>query len=148
MNFHQEEMANRKEVKVGVGVMIFRDGCVLLGKRRGAHGADTWALPGGHLEFGESIQRCAQREVLEETGIVVLRVRNAAFTNDFFEKERLHYVTLFVVAEEWSGTPAVMEPSKCKEWAWFDWEKLPSPLFVPLENLKKQGFVPPDRRFS
>jgi len=133
-------IVNQKEVRVGVGVIILRDGYVLLGVRRSSPGADTWALPGGHLEFGESIQHCAQREVLEETGIVVDSIRHVAFTNDVFENENLHYVTLFVVAEKWRGHPTVMEPNKCKGWAWFDWADLPTPLFAPLRNLKNQGF--------
>ncbi|MCG6892867.1 MAG: NUDIX hydrolase [Desulfobacteraceae bacterium] len=134
-------MKGTNEVKVGVGVFIVREGSVLLGKRHGSHGAHTWALPGGHLQFGESIQRCAQREVLEETGIVVDSVRNVAFTNDVFTDEHLHYVTLFVMAEKWSGQPAVLEPAKCMGWSWFDWADLPTRLFLPLRNLIKQGFV-------
>ena len=55
-------------IRVGVGVIIVRDGNVLLGERAGSHGAGTWALPGGHLEFGETVADCARREVLEETG--------------------------------------------------------------------------------
>ena len=137
-------MDRQNQVKVGVGVIIVRDGRILLGERRGSHGAGTWALPGGHLEFGESILSCARREVREETGLVVNSVSNAAFTNDIFEKEGKHYVTLFVVAKEWRGEPMVIEPEKCGRWSWFQWEKLPAPLFVPLQNLKKQGFVPPD----
>ena len=58
--------------RVGVGVFVLRDGLVLLGLRRGAHGAGTWALPGGHLEFGEAVEHCAAREVHEETGLNML----------------------------------------------------------------------------
>lgn len=39
--------------RIGVGVLIFRDGKLLLGKRRGSHGAGDWSAPGGHLEFGK-----------------------------------------------------------------------------------------------
>ena len=137
-------MKNQNIVKVGVAVMIVHNGRVLLGKRSGSHGAGTWALPGGHLEVGESIQSCAKREVLEETGIVVNSVRHVAFTNDIFEKERLNYVTLFVAAGEWIGWPTVMEPKKCRRWEWFDWKDLPTPLFVSLKNLKNQGFTLPN----
>ena len=133
----------QEAAKVGVGVFIVRDGRLLLGERHGSHGAGTWALPGGHLELGESIESCARREVLEETGIEVAGVTHLAFTNDIFAAEGKHYVTLFVLAEDWQGEPAVMEPTKCKGWEWFDWNRLPAPLFTPLENLKAQGFVLP-----
>ena len=57
--------------KVGVGVIIIKDGKVLLGKRKNAHGEGSWSFPGGHLEFNEELFDCAKREVLEETGIKI-----------------------------------------------------------------------------
>lgn len=45
-----------QEVRVGVAAVILREGRVLLGERIGSHGAHTWATPGGHLEWGESIE--------------------------------------------------------------------------------------------
>ncbi len=42
--------------QVGVGVLILRDGKVLLGRRKGSHGAGCWSAPGGHLEFGEAVE--------------------------------------------------------------------------------------------
>ncbi|KAK0545689.1 hypothetical protein OC844_007323 [Tilletia horrida] len=56
--------------RVGLAVFVLNThGHVLIGKRKGAHGAGTLALPGGHLELHESFEDCAVREVLEETGI-------------------------------------------------------------------------------
>ncbi|MDJ0781748.1 MAG: NUDIX hydrolase [Desulfosarcinaceae bacterium] len=134
---------DRKAVRVGVGVFLIRDGRVLLGERRGSHGAGTWALPGGHLEFGESIEACARREVREETGLLVSGVRQIAFSNDIFTDAGKHYVTLFVLGEGWRGEPTVKEPDKCRRWAWYHWNALPAPLFLPLRNLRRQGFVLP-----
>ncbi len=127
---------------VGVAVIIVNKGKVLLGKRLNAHGSGTWALPGGHLERNETIGECAKREVCEETGLDVGTIRHAAFTNDIFVEEKRHYITLFVTADYRGGKPVVMEPLKCSGWEWFAWNALPSPLFLPLKNLLKQGFSP------
>ena len=58
----------------------------------------TLALPGGHLEFGESFENCAVREVLEETGLTIQNVRFLTATNDVMEEEGKHYVTIFMGA--------------------------------------------------
>jgi 8-oxo-dGTP diphosphatase len=128
--------------RVGVGVFVFRAGLILLGERRGAHGAGTWALPGGHLEFGESVEHCALREVHEETGLAITDVRPGPFTSDVFAVESKHYVTLFVLARSQSGAPRLLEPEKCAGWIWRAWSEFPTPLFAPLQTLRDQGYVP------
>lgn len=57
------------QVCVGVGALVIDNGRVLLGRRKGSHGAGTWALPGGWLEKGESFEDAAVRELEEETGL-------------------------------------------------------------------------------
>jgi 8-oxo-dGTP diphosphatase len=129
--------------KVGLGVIIRKEGKVLLGKRRGNfHGEGDWCTPGGHLEFGESFEECSLREVAEETGIKVKNLKFAAITNDVFVKDNKHYVTIWMVADWEDGEPEVKEPDKCEKWDWFEWNDLPEPLFVSEINLKKQGFDP------
>ncbi|MFO7169011.1 MAG: NUDIX hydrolase [Chloroflexota bacterium] len=127
---------------VGVAAIVMRGERVLLGRRRSGHGAGTWQFPGGHLEWGESIEACARREVLEETGLVVTGLRRGPFTNDIFADEGRHYVTLFVLADCPEGEPQAREPEKCDGWAWFGWGELPQPLFLPIQNLLAQGFSP------
>lgn len=133
-------MADRP--KVGVGVIVFKDGKVLLGKRKNAHGEGSWSFGGGHLEFGETWEECARREVLEETGVQVRNVRYAAVTNDIFEKEGKHYITLYMRADYESGEVCVMEPDQCECWQWFATDNLPQPLFLPIQNLLKSEFRP------
>ncbi len=125
----------------GVGVIILRDSKVLRGERAGAHGAGTWALPGGHLEFGETVADCARREVLEETGLAIHDIVPAPYTSDVFVAEGRHYVTLFVTARA-NGDPVALEPDKCLGWHWLQWADLPGPLFAPLQTLYDSGFVP------
>lgn len=133
-------MSNRP--KVGVGVIVIKDGKVLMGKRKGSHGEGYWHFTGGHLELNESIEECAKRETLEEADIEIGDVKSAIFTNDIFEKEDKHYVTLFVTAKYISGEPKIMEPEKCEGWDWYDWNNLPSPLFLSVQNLLKQDYNP------
>ncbi len=128
--------------EIGIGVCIIRNSKVLLGKRKGAHGDGCWSFPGGHLEMFESWNECAEREVKEEAGIKIKNLVFAAATNDIFEKEGRHYVTVFIRAEYDSGEVTLMEPDKCSQWEWFTWDNLPEPLFLPLINLKKQGYRP------
>ena len=127
---------------IGVAAIVIKDNKVLLGKRKNAHGAGTWAFPGGHLEFNESIEKCAKREVFEETGIHIKNIRCGTFTNDIFRKDQKHYVTLFVISEYHDGDLELKEPEKCEKWDWFFWNELPEPRFLPLKNLLKQGFTP------
>jgi 8-oxo-dGTP diphosphatase len=127
---------------IGVGVIVMRDDRVLLGRRKNSHGAGTWQFPGGHLEWHESIEGCARREVLEETGLQIANLRRGPYTNDIFPEEGKHYVTLYVLADGDGGEPVVREPDRCDRWGWFPWHDLPAPRFIPLANLLAQGFDP------
>jgi 8-oxo-dGTP diphosphatase len=129
--------------RVGVGVLIFRGRRLLLGLRRGSHGAGTWAPPGGHLEFGETPEACARREALEETGLTLGTLARGPYTVDAFPEAGRHYVTLFVIAESADGEARAMEPERTAAWEWHDWDALPAPLFAPLASLRAQGFAPP-----
>jgi 8-oxo-dGTP diphosphatase len=122
---------------VGVGVMVWDGDRLLLGKRISAHSENSWQFPGGHLEFGETVEDCARREVAEEAGITITNIRPRGFSNDVFIDADKHYVTLFVSAEYDSGEPTVMEPDKCEQWQWFSWGQLPEPLFLPIRSFLK-----------
>ena len=132
----------KERPKIGVGVIVKKGNTVLVGKRKNAHGDGTWSFPGGHLEFGESVEDCAKREVEEETGLIVDVLEKVKFTNDIFKEEGKHYVTLYLTTSWNGGDPEVREPDKCEEWRWVKWEEIPRPLFVPIENLLSEGFNP------
>lgn len=76
-----------KNVRVGIAVFVFKEGTFLMQRRTGSHGAGSWSVPGGHLEFGESFEDTARREVKEETGVDIKNVRFGAVTNDHFIDE-------------------------------------------------------------
>lgn len=128
---------------VGTSAIVVRDAAVLLGKRRGAHGAGSWSFPGGKVDPGEAPEDAAARELAEETGLVATDITTIAWTSDVFDEEGLHYVTLhhLITAE---GAPQVLEPDKVESWAWHRWTALPTPLFTPARSLVETGWRPPD----
>ncbi|KAJ5737997.1 hypothetical protein N7493_001152 [Penicillium malachiteum] len=113
--------------RVGVALFIVRpDGKFVLGRRMGSHGAGTWALPGGHLEHGESFEECAVRETKEETGLDVLNVEYITATNDVMVAEKKHYITIFLkgVVSDPAAEPEILEPNKCAGWRWSSWDEM------------------------
>jgi 8-oxo-dGTP diphosphatase len=88
---------------VGIGAVVIRDGRVLLIRRGVAPGRGLWAVPGGSLELGETLQQGAEREILEETGITI-RAREPIYAFDFFERDpdgriRFHFVIVDLAAD-------------------------------------------------
>jgi len=161
--------SQKQHVRVGVGCFVLESGNepkdnprFLIGKRKGAHGSGTWALPGGHIDFGESFEECAAREVLEETG---LKIHNLSFftaaNNPMLDEEK-HYVTVFMVGQRVDDGQDFenLEPDKCHTWEWVDWQTLQSwcniernahkdtvlerRMFIPLLTLSVQrpGEIP------
>ena len=98
----------------------------VFGRRKGSHGAGTWALPGGHLEMHESFEECARREALEETGLELTNVKFLTATNSPRIDGSKHYVTIFMVSAllEPSSQPRLLEPNKCDGWEWMKWETM------------------------
>ncbi|MFT5749975.1 MAG: 8-oxo-dGTP diphosphatase [Ancylomarina sp.] len=137
-----ENLSTKGTVGVGIGVAVIKEGKVLLGKRKNAHGEGTWAFPGGHLEYQESWTDCAIRETLEETGLAIDNVRFGTVTNDIFYAEQKHYVTIIMLADYEYGDLRNREPDKCERWEWFTWENLPDALFVSIESLLKDNYNP------
>ncbi|SDC68227.1 NUDIX domain-containing protein [Actinokineospora iranica] len=110
---------------VGVGaVLLDSAGRVLLGRRVKAGERETWCLPGGHLEAGETFESAAAREADEEAGLAV------GDPSVFALAVRLDGSGVTVgVAGRGGGTPVVREPHVFAEWTWVARDALPSPLF-------------------
>lgn len=123
-------MPQDTRVGVGTAVCIFREtgleSCVLLGKRKGSHGAGLYSPPGGWLEFQESFQAGAVRELAEETGIKLspedVKVSHVANT----VTADMHFVTVYLgvyLSDEIE--PKLLEPNKCEGWEWHNVYDLP-----------------------
>jgi 8-oxo-dGTP diphosphatase len=133
--FFSYEVLMMSAPQVGVGVLIVHNNRLLLLKRRAVHGEGTWSTAGGHLEFGESPEACAIREAEEETSLKITNVRFLGLTNDVFVESSKHYITIWMQGDVESGEARVNAPYEASEIGWFDWETLPTPLFLPLQQL-------------
>ena len=134
---------NETIIKVGVAVIIKKEGKILLGKRLVKAGYGSWGLPGGHLEYGESLVDAAKRELLEETGLTVKNLEFINITND--PREDQHYIHIIFLVHGAESEPKVMEPDKCEKWEWFSLSELPEPIFFGHKKLleavlKNQSF--------
>ena len=128
-------LENKKPL-VGVGVMILKDGKVLLGKRHedkekatGLKEVGSWTMPGGKLEYGETFEECGIRETIEECGIDLNKLKLICINNN--KNEHAHFVTIGLFCDDFFGEAKVMEPDKITEWKWFSLDNLPIPLFSP-----------------
>lgn len=129
---------HNKNIKIGCEIFILQDNALLLGKRKNCYGEGTWALPGGHLEYGETIKSCARRELKEELGIEGLEFRLISVA-DIID-ERGHYVHISFVLEKFLGEIHNMEPELCYEWKFFDVTNLPEEIFSPHRPILKNYF--------
>lgn len=133
----------KQKPAVGIGIMILKDGEVLLGQRHTdskkadseLHGEGSWTMPGGKLHFQEGIKEAAAREVLEETGVKVRNLELVSVSNDIVFDN--HFITLGFLCVDFLGEPQVMEPDEITKWQWFNLNNLPSPIFFPSEKIIK-----------
>ena len=118
-------------VKVGVGLLILKDGKVLWSKRKGSFGSGLYGGVGGHVEYGETLEQAILRELAEECGVKVKNLRMLC-VSDFLTHTPRHYVDVGFVAEWKSGEPQILEPKKCEGWEWRDLDDIPKHIFAPM----------------
>ncbi|RMF86438.1 MAG: NUDIX domain-containing protein [Nitrospinota bacterium] len=93
--------------QVAVGAIVCKGDSVLLVKRNQAPGEGLWAIPGGRIELGETLQEAAEREIKEETGIII-RAGEPVYTFEVIQRDeegriRFHYVIIDLLAEYIGG---------------------------------------------
>jgi 8-oxo-dGTP diphosphatase len=92
---------------VGVGAIVIHEGRVLLVKRSKAPSNGLWAIPGGRLELGETLQEAAERELLEETGVQIAAGEPTycfdVIVRDDADQVQYHYVIVDLIADYVAG---------------------------------------------
>jgi len=94
--------------QIGVGAAVFKDDRVLLVRRKNPPAAGLWAIPGGRLKWGETLRQAAEREIKEETGVLI-KAGDIAWVFEVIEHDeasvRFHYVIIDLHARYISGEP-------------------------------------------
>lgn len=123
-----------KDIQVCVGVMIFKEGKVLLGKRSGKHAPGEYSFPGGRVDYMESFEDAIKRETEEESGIKIKNIKFQCLANIDRYSYR-HDVLTGLVAEWDEGIERTDQDERIGDWGWYDLEELPEPIFLPTAIL-------------
>ena len=115
-----------KRPVIAVGAVVFNDKRVLLVRRGQPPSEDLWAIPGGKVGLGETLQAAAEREIREETGVSI-RALEPVYTFDHIERDetgriRFHYVIVDMRAEYLSG--AIRSGDDAREARWVSAEEI------------------------
>lgn len=129
---------------IGVGVMVIQDDKILLGLRNPdkikasseLQGQGTWTMPGGKVEFMETLIDAAKRELKEETNLDATELDILCISDDM--TDTAHYVTVGFIVKEYIGEVKAMEPDTILEWKWFELDKLPDNLYEPSAQCIKK----------
>ena len=135
---------------IGVGIMVLKEEKILLGLRNPdkekasseLQGQGTWTMPGGKVEFMETLEAAAKRELAEETDLIAKKLDLLCISDDM--TDTAHYVTVGFIAREYKGEVKIMEPETILEWKWFSLDELPKNLYNPSKKCiekYKRGIV-------
>jgi 8-oxo-dGTP diphosphatase len=125
-------------IGVGVGAFIMNPhGHVLLMKRgkEAKNEVGAWIIPGGAVNFGETLREAIVREVKEELGVEIELDGQLPGYDHLLPAEKQHWVTNVFPAHITHGVPAIKEPGKCEEIGWFALDALPTPLAAASQGV-------------
>lgn len=136
-----------RNAKPAAGILILREGAVLLVRRNRAPFFGFWDIPGGFLRPDELPRAGALREVQEETGLWATRLSFLGFYLDYydFQEERYPILNIYFVGES-AGKPQAGDDAD--DMAWFPLDALPDQIafeharqvFEDLRTLLKRCF--------
>ncbi len=116
----QGNPAYAQQPRPAIGAVVFKDNRVLLVQRGRPPAQGQWAIPGGNIQLGESLQAAAEREILEETGITI-KATEPVYTFDAIVRDdngqiQYHYVIVDLAADYVKGELAPGDDAADARW--------------------------------
>ncbi len=123
--------------KIGVqDFVINKKGQLLMGLRKDPFDKGNWGLPGGHLDVGETLNECALRELMEETGIEAHHALQFASVEQPITLSNKHYLHFGFLIKDFADKDAVecaAGDEDVERWEWFDLNNMP-PNLAPSQR--------------
>lgn len=124
-------------IGVGVGAAIFNSEGKLFLTLRGKKAKNEtgkWEIPGGSVEFGETLEEAITREIKEEHGIHIAVIELLDVCSHIIPDEHQHWVSPTYICKIMDGEPKIIEPDKCHAIGWFTRDEA---LKLPLSIVTK-----------
>lgn len=129
----RKKVGHDEIIGVGAGVFIYKEGKVLLQKRRDNY---SWALHGGGVEIGESVEEAAKRELFEETGLIANNLELlGVFSGEdmrytYPNGDKVSIIGINYICSDFSGE-LLSETDETLALKWFDIDDLPQEISPP-----------------
>lgn len=133
-------MSVNEPVPASIATLLVANGKLLLGKRLKNNVFEGWQCPGGYLLQGETPDIAAKRICMQKAGLIISDIQQGPYTNNLFSdySPLKHSVTLYVLARQYHVINRDVFESKQGNWCWYELDKLPESLFLPLKILIEQ----------
>ena len=109
-------------IGVGVGALIldeYNRVFLALRSQNAKNERGTWEIPGGAVEFNETLEEAIHREVMEEFGVTISIIKRFNVVDHILPEEKQHWVAQTFLCRIVAGVPTNKEPEKCDKVGWF-----------------------------
>ncbi|GHC53134.1 DNA mismatch repair protein MutT [Alcaligenes pakistanensis] len=120
-------------IRVGCGAVIMQNGQILLLQRVRAPEAGHWGIPGGKVDWMETLEQAVKREIAEEVGLHLDKLELLVNVDQIDADRAEHWVAPVYLVKSFTGQPVIQEPEKHSDMNWFDLDTLPQPLTLATQ---------------